>query len=82
MRRAIARRMVESKSAAPHFYVSTEIDMKAVLSLVEATNEGRAREDRITVTAFLLRAVAHKPAGHHLATGKSTADRQMFQIGG
>ena len=58
MRRAIARRMVESKAAAPHFYLSTEIDMAAVLSLVDATNEGRAREDRITVTAFLLRAVA------------------------
>jgi pyruvate dehydrogenase E2 component (dihydrolipoyllysine-residue acetyltransferase) len=58
MRRAIARRMVESKAAAPHFYLSTEIDMGAVLSLVDATNEGRAREDRITVTAFLLRAVA------------------------
>lgn len=58
MRRAIARRMVESKAAAPHFYLSTEIDMGALLSLVDATNEGRAREDRITVTAFLLRAVA------------------------
>ena len=58
MRRAIARRMIESKATAPHFYLSTEIDMGAVLSLVEATNEGRAREDRITVTAFLLRAVA------------------------
>jgi pyruvate dehydrogenase E2 component (dihydrolipoamide acetyltransferase) len=58
MRRAIARRMVESKAAAPHFYLSTEIDMGALLSLVDATNEGRTREDRITVTAFLLRAVA------------------------
>ena len=58
MRRAIARRMVESKAAAPHFYLSTEIDMEAALSLVDATNEGRAREDRITVTAILLRAVA------------------------
>ena len=34
------------------------------------------------VATILLRAVAHKPVGHHLATGKSTADRQMFQIGG
>jgi cyclic pyranopterin phosphate synthase len=34
------------------------------------------------VTDVLLRAVAHKPTGHHLADGHTTADRQMFQIGG
>jgi hypothetical protein len=26
--------------------------------------------------------VAHKPTGHRLAAGHTTADRQMFQIGG
>ena len=64
MRRAIARRMVESKQSAPHFYLSTEIAMDALLDLVDATNEGRAREDRVTVTAFLLRAVALTLAEH------------------
>ncbi len=52
MRRAIARRMVESKQVAPHFYLSTEIEMDAVLRTVDRANAGRAREDRITVTAF------------------------------
>lgn len=64
MRRAIARRMVESKQSAPHFYLSTEIDMSALLDAVDAGNAGRAREERVTVTAYLLRAVALTLAEH------------------
>lgn len=58
MRKAIARRMVESKTTAPHFYLSTEIEMDGLLAAADRANEGRAREDRVTVTAILLRAVA------------------------
>jgi len=58
MRRAIARRMVESKQQVPHFYLSTEIEMDALLGVADEANLGRPREDRLTVTAFLLRAVA------------------------
>ncbi|MGH7893591.1 MAG: GTP 3',8-cyclase MoaA [Candidatus Binatia bacterium] len=34
------------------------------------------------VAEILLRAVRHKPTGHRLDIGHTTADRQMFQIGG
>ena len=64
MRKAIARRMVESKTQVPHFYVSTEVEMDALLDLVDATNRDRASEDRITVTAFLVRALAMTLAEH------------------
>jgi pyruvate dehydrogenase E2 component (dihydrolipoyllysine-residue acetyltransferase) len=64
MRRAIARRMAESKTSAPHFYLSTEIEMDALLAAVDRANEGRSREDRVTVTAFLIRAVALTLAEH------------------
>lgn len=64
MRRAIARRMVESKQSAPHFYLTTEIDMSALLEVVDRGNAGRAREERVTVTAYLLRAVALTLAEH------------------
>ncbi len=64
MRRAIARRMVESKQQIPHFYLSTEIEMDALLATVDAGNADRAREDRVTVTAYLLRAVALTLAEH------------------
>ena len=46
MRKAIARRMVESKTKVPHFYLSTEIEMDALLDLVDATNRDRGGEDR------------------------------------
>jgi len=64
MRRAIARRMTESKQEIPHFYLSTEIEMDALLAIVDAANEGRSREERVTVTAFLLRAVALTLVAH------------------
>ncbi len=50
-----------------------EVDIRATL------RRGGGLDD---VAAILLRAVAHKPSGHHLATGQSAEARQMFQIGG
>ena len=64
MRRAIARRMAESKAHAPHFYLSTDVEMDALLDAVDARNAGREREARVTVTAFLIRAVALTLAEH------------------
>jgi GTP 3',8-cyclase len=34
------------------------------------------------IAAILLRAVRHKPTGHRLGVGRSTEEREMFQIGG
>ncbi len=34
------------------------------------------------VANILMRAVQHKPTGHHLLEGRSTRDRSMYQIGG
>jgi cyclic pyranopterin phosphate synthase len=34
------------------------------------------------IAAILLRAVRHKPTGHRLAAGRSTEEREMFQVGG
>lgn len=58
MRQAIARRMVQSKQTAPHFYVSRDLEMDAAMDALAAFNEGRAKEDRATVTALLLKAIA------------------------
>lgn len=58
MRQAIARRMVQSKQQAPHFYVSRDLEMDAAMDALAAFNEGRAKEDRATVTALLLKAIA------------------------
>jgi pyruvate dehydrogenase E2 component (dihydrolipoamide acetyltransferase) len=74
MRKAIARRMVESKTTAPHFYLSTEIEMDGLLAAADRANEGRSREDRVTVTAFLLRAVALTLAEHPAFNGAWNGD--------
>jgi pyruvate dehydrogenase E2 component (dihydrolipoamide acetyltransferase) len=58
MRQAIARRMVQSKQQAPHFYVSRNLEMDAAMDALAAFNEGRAKEERATVTALLLKAIA------------------------
>jgi len=58
MRAAIARRMAQSKQTAPHFYVSTEIEMDPLLGAGEARNVGRPKESRASVTAYLVRALA------------------------
>jgi pyruvate dehydrogenase E2 component (dihydrolipoamide acetyltransferase) len=47
MRRAIAERLVQSKQAAPHFYLTLSIDMAAALGLREQIN---ASQDRVKVS--------------------------------
>ncbi len=49
---------------------------------VDVRHALRTTDDLGAVADILLRAVAHKPTGHRLDLGRSTRDRQMFQIGG
>jgi pyruvate dehydrogenase E2 component (dihydrolipoamide acetyltransferase) len=58
MRSAIARRMVQSKQAAPHFYVSRDLEMDTALDALDRLNEGRDNEARASVTALLVKALA------------------------
>lgn len=72
MRAAIARRMTESKQQAPHFYVSTEIEMDAA---VEALSGVGAEEGvRVTATSALVRACAIALARHPRANSVWTAE--------
>ena len=56
LRQTIARRLVQSKGPVPHFYVTTEIDMGAVVALRKQINT--ATEGRITINDFIVKAVA------------------------
>jgi pyruvate dehydrogenase E2 component (dihydrolipoamide acetyltransferase) len=58
MRSAIARRMVQSKQQAPHFYVSRDLEMDTALDALAALNAGRPQEERVSVTALLVRTLA------------------------
>jgi pyruvate dehydrogenase E2 component (dihydrolipoamide acetyltransferase) len=59
LRQAIARRMVESKTTVPHFYVTTEIDMGPAMDLrkqVNATLE--AKGIKVSVNDMVVKAAA------------------------
>lgn len=58
MRQAIARRMAESKRVAPHFYVTSEIDMTEALRLRNSLNALLEEGAKISVTDMLVKATA------------------------
>ncbi len=58
LRAAIGRRMVESKQQAPHFYVTHEYDVEALLGLRTKINALLPDEDKISVNDFIVKAVA------------------------
>lgn len=58
MRGAIARRMTESKTAIPHFYITTEIDMEPVLKLRTQINETLGPDNKVSVNDLVVKAAA------------------------
>ena len=56
MRRTIARRLTESKSTIPHFYLSVDCRMDRLMSLRSEINTAMPR--KISVNNFIVRAVA------------------------
>ncbi len=59
MRGAIARRLLESKTQYPHFYVEIEIDAAPLLALREQLNTGLEKEGvKLSVNDFILKASA------------------------
>jgi pyruvate dehydrogenase E2 component (dihydrolipoamide acetyltransferase) len=59
MRKTIARRMALSKTTAPHFYITTEIDMTRAVALRQSLNELASDEPQISFNDMILKAVAH-----------------------
>jgi pyruvate dehydrogenase E2 component (dihydrolipoamide acetyltransferase) len=78
MLKAVARRMTESKTTVPHFYVTSEIEMTRALALRRELNEALAETgEKVSVNDMIVRAcalalVAHPQAhrsyvdGHHV----------------
>ncbi len=58
LRQAIARRMAESKTTVPHFYVSHEYKMDAVMTLRKQLNEYLPDHEKLSVNDFIVKAVA------------------------
>ena len=58
LRQAIARRMTESKTTVPHFYVTTEVDMAPALALRKQINAALPEEQKVTVNDLIVKATA------------------------
>jgi pyruvate dehydrogenase E2 component (dihydrolipoamide acetyltransferase) len=58
LRQAIARRMAESKSTIPHFYVSHEYKMDNVMALRKQLNDLLQENEKISINDFIVKAVA------------------------
>jgi pyruvate dehydrogenase E2 component (dihydrolipoamide acetyltransferase) len=58
LRQAIARRMVESTTTVPHFYVTHEYKMDALMALRKQINDYLPEEEKISVNDFIIKAVA------------------------
>ncbi|MFR9805202.1 dihydrolipoamide acetyltransferase family protein [Pseudonocardia sp. RS010] len=56
MRRAIARRLTESKTTIPHFYLSADVRVDALLALRRQVNQ--TLDERVSVNDLVVKAVA------------------------
>jgi len=58
MRKVIARRMVESKTTIPHFYITSEVDMAEAMALRERLNAYDETLAKITLNDMIVKASA------------------------
>ena len=58
MRQAIARRMVESKTTVPHFYVTMTVEMDGALRLRKEINALLPDEQKVSVNDLIVKAAA------------------------
>ena len=59
MRQQIARVTVGSKTTIPHFYVTTDIDMTAAMSLRREINQSLEGDVRVSVNDLVIKACVH-----------------------
>ncbi len=57
LRQAIARRMVESTTTVPHFYVTHEYRMDALMALRKQVNKYLPENEKLSVNDFIIKAV-------------------------
>ena len=59
LRQAIGRRMVESKTTVPHFYITSEIDMGPLMDLRKQVNAAlEAKEIKVSINDMVVKATA------------------------
>jgi len=84
MRRTIARRLLESKTTVPHFYLDADCNIEALLALRAQINESREKTERISVNDFIVKAVANAlakvPAANAIWTDEAVLQLKSIDI--
>ena len=57
MRRVIARRLLEAKQSIPHYDLTVDVELDAVLDVRRGLNAGRANGERLSLNDFVVKAV-------------------------
>jgi pyruvate dehydrogenase E2 component (dihydrolipoamide acetyltransferase) len=79
MLKAVAKRMAESKTTVPHFYVSTEIDMTRALALRGELNDALADSgEKVSVNDLIMRACAQALVQHPQAHRSYVDGRHVY----
>mgnify|MGYP000598558423 CR=1 FL=1 len=80
LRAIIGRRMVEAKQQAPHFYVTHEYDMAALMALRQEVNSLLNEEEKTSVNDYIVKAVA-LALREYPNLNASLADEQVVRRG-
>jgi pyruvate dehydrogenase E2 component (dihydrolipoamide acetyltransferase) len=76
MRKVIARRLTESKQQIPHFYLTVDVELDALLKLRSELNGREGADYKLSVNDFLIKAAAlalrRKPEANASFGGDST----------
>jgi pyruvate dehydrogenase E2 component (dihydrolipoamide acetyltransferase) len=81
VRKVIARRMLESKQTVPHFYLTVEFEIDALLAARAAINEvARKKDARVSVNDMVIKACA-KALRDHPECNASWTEDEMIQYG-
>ena len=81
VRKVIARRMLESKQTVPHFYLTVELEIDALLAARQAINDvARKRDAKVSVNDMVIKASA-KALRDHPECNASWTEDEMIQYG-
>jgi len=81
VRKVIARRMLESKQTVPHFYLTVELEIDALLAARQAINEvARKLDAKVSVNDMMIKACA-KALRDHPDCNASWTEDEMIQYG-
>ena len=81
IRKVIARRMLESKQTVPHFYLTVDFEIDALLTARAAINEvARKKDAKVSVNDMLIKACA-KALRDHPECNASWTEDEMIQYG-